>query len=629
MLVRRTLLGSALAAPLIAGCAKPASTASDAPEPYPAPVPDPDSFANPQVAKVTHVALDLTADFARKVLSGTATLSIEPSANAHEIILDCDKLNIRSIRTEHGATTFSTGAVKPDHGAPLTVAITPDVRTLTIAYETSPQAGALQWLSAEQTASGKAYLFSQGESILTRSWVPTQDSPQIRQTYEARIVVPADLHVVMSAAQLTTDGEAVANDAGKRAYRFRMEHPIPCYLFALAIGDLQFRATGPRTGVWSEPSVVDAAAREFSDTENMLRATEALYGPYRWGRYDVLVLPPSFPFGGMENPRMTFATPTIIAGDKSLVNVITHEMAHSWSGNLVTNAVWADAWLNEGVTTYIEGRISEALYGRDRAAMAQVLSWAQIQRAIAHLPAAQTQLHGPGAGSDDHSAAIDYDKASLFLRTIEGVIGRPAMDGYLRSYFNRHAFQPMTTARFLADFRAHVVKGDHDLEQRLQLDAWTYQSGLPSNAVEPHAAAFDRVDVAARAFANGGAPDAALWATWGTFERQRYLQSFATTLPTARCDALEAALHLNELGNDEVLSDWLMLAVRSGYEKSAPSVTGFLRGQGRGKYVVPLYRALMAQGPWGRVLARQIYVVARPTYHPIVVSAVDSIVKPG
>jgi aminopeptidase N len=629
MLVRRTLLGSALAAPLIASCVKGASTGADAPEPYPAPVPDPDSFANPDVAKVTHVALDLTADFARKVLSGTATLSIQPSANAHEIILDCDKLNIHSIRTEHGTTTFSIGAVKPDHGAPLAIAITPQTRTLTIAYETSPEAGALQWLSAQQTASGKAYLFSQGESILTRSWAPTQDSPQIRQTYEARIVVPADLHVVMSAAQLTTDGEAVADDAGKRAYRFRMEHPIPCYLFALAIGDLQFRATGPRTGVWSEPSVVDAAAREFSDMENMLRAAEKLYGPYRWGRYDVLVLPPSFPYGGMENPRMTFATPTIVAGDKSLVNVITHEMAHSWSGNLVTNAVWADAWLNEGFTTYIEGRISEALYGRDLAAMAQVLSWAQIQKAIAHLPPAQTRLHGPGAGSDDHSAAIDYDKASLFLRTIEGVIGRAAMDAYLRSYFNRHAYQPMTTARFLADFRAHVVQGDQALEQRLQLDAWAYQTGLPSNAAAPHSAAFDHVDAAARAFADGGAPDPALWASWGTFERQRFLQSFATTLPAARCDALEAALHLNEAGNDEVLADWLMLAVRSGYEKAAPSVTAFLRGQGRGKYVVPLYRALMAQGPWGQHLARQIYVVARPTYHPIVVSAVDSIVKPG
>ena len=559
------------------------------------------------------------------MFTGTATLSIECAADAREIVLDCDKLSIQSVRTEHGPTTFAVGDAKPDLGAPLSIANTPDVCTLTIAYETSPEAQALQWLNAQQSASGKPYLFSQGESILTRSWVPTQDSPQIRQTYEARIVVPSDLHPVMSAARLTPDGEAVAGDAGKRAYSFRMEHPIPCYFFALAIGDLQFRSTGPRTGVWGEPSVVDAAAREFVDMERMLRAAEALYGPYRWGRYDVLVLPPSFPYGGMENPRMTFATPTIVAGDRSLVDVITHEMSHSWSGNLVTNAVWADGWMNEGFTTYIEGRISEALYGADQVAMDRVLAWVQIQNALTTLTPDQTRLH---TQSNDGSS-LSYTKGSLFLRTIEGVIGRSAIDGYLRSYFDRHAFQPMTTARFLADFRAQVVKGDAGLEQRLQLDTWAYEPGLPSNALEPHAAAFDRVDAAAAAFVAGGAPDAAVWATWGTFERQRFVQKIGRTLPVARCAQLEAALHLNEVTNDEVLADWLKLAVRSGYEGAGQAVSAFLRGQGRAKYVVPLYRALMAQGLWGQGLARQIYVQARPTYHPVVVSAVDSIVTPG
>jgi len=628
MLVRRTLLQSALAAPVLAACTKTAPTV-EAPEPCPAPVPDPDSYANPTVAKVTHVALDLTADFQRKVLFGTATLSIEPTANAHEIILDSDKLNIKSIKTEHGPTTFTTGASKPGHGAPLTIAITPDVKTLIIDYETPPDAQALQWLNAQQTTSGKPYLFSQGESIFTRTWVPTQDSPGIRQTYEARIVVPSDLHVVMSAEQLTPDGEAVSGDASKRAYRFRMDHPIPCYLIAIAIGDLQFRATGPRTGVWSEPSVVEAAASEFRDMEAMLRAAEALYGPYRWGRYDVLVLPPSFPFGGMENPRMTFATPTIIAGDRSLVAVVTHEMAHSWSGNLVTMAVWADSWLNEGVTTYIEGRISEALYGVELVTMANVLSWAQIKEAISTSKPADTTLHAPAEGSDDHSSAIDYDKGALFLRTIEGVITRPTMDAYMRSYFDRHAFQPMTTERFLADFRAHVVKGDQALEQRLQLDAWAYQPGLPSNAVEPHSAAFDRVDAAAHAFTAGGAPDAEAWSKWGTYERQRYIQSFGRTLAVARCTQLDSALHLSDLTNDEVLADWLMLSAHSGYTGAAAAMSRFLRGQGRFKFVVPLYRALKAQGPWGQRLAHEIYAQARSSYHPIVVSAVDSLLRPG
>src|SRR6185436_14049891 len=140
--------------------------------------------------------------------------------------------------------------------------------------------------------------------------------------------------------------------------------PIPSYLIALAAGDLAFRSLGPRSGVYAEPSVVDAAAFEFADTEPMIHAVEELYGPYRWGRYDLLVLPPSFPFGGMENPRLTFATPTILSGDRSLVNLVAHELAHSWSGNLVTNATWNDFWLNEGFTVYFERRIMEEVSGR-------------------------------------------------------------------------------------------------------------------------------------------------------------------------------------------------------------------------------------------------------------------------
>jgi leukotriene-A4 hydrolase len=624
MLKRRTLLQSALAAPVLSACA---TTPGEAPEPYPAPVPDPDSYARPEVARVTHVAIDLRADFARKVLAGAATLTIEAAPDAREIVLDCAGLTIQSVRTEHGPATFALGASRPDHGAPLTIAITPDVRTLTIAYETAPSAGALQWLTAQQTASGKPYLFSQGESILTRTWIPTQDSPGIRQSYETRIVVPADLKAVMSAEMLTPDGEAA--DGGMRAYRFRMEHPIPPYLIALAIGDLAFRSTGPRTGVWSEPSVVDSAAREFSDMDHMLRTGEALYGSYRWGRYDVLVLPPSFPFGGMENPRLTFATPTIIAGDKSLVNVIAHELAHSWSGNLVTNAVWADSWLNEGFTTYIEGRISEALYGTEQVAMANSLAWAGIQTALRTLPPDSTRLHKlPNFDPDGGSSAIDYSKGALFLRTIEGVIGRARIDAYLRSYFDRHAFQPMTSERFLADFRTHVMRGDAALEQRLMLDQWVYQPGLPPNAVEPHAAAFDRVAVAVNAFNAGGSASAVPWASWGTLERQRFLQ----TLPGAlapRLDDLANTLHLNALRNDEVLFDWLKIAIRNDYHASEPALRDFLMRQGRLKYIVPLYRALKAQGAWGPVFARQVYSAARSGYHPVAQANIDRLLPPA
>jgi hypothetical protein len=396
---------------------------------------------------------------------------------------------------------------------------------------------------------------------------------------------------------------------------------------SIAVGDLVFGAVGPRTGVWTEPSVLERGLYECADMEAMVRTVEALYGPYRWGRYDVLILPPSFPFGGMENPRLTFLTPTFLAGDRSLVSLIAHELAHSWSGNLVTNAVWADSWLNEGVTSYIEGRVTEALYGVERADMARVLDWAGIQEALRTIPANSQRLHLVGdRGADDSNSAIVYDKGALFLRTMERIMGRRRFDAWLRSYFDRFAFQPMTTEIFLADLRERAVRGDAALEQELQLDAWAYEPGLPSNAQAPHSDAFDRVDAAVTAFDAGGAPDAAAWDGWVTQERQRFLQKLPRQLPRARLDALEGAFHLNATGNSEVLFNWLELVVANHYDSGVESLTHFLSSQGRGKFVRPLYRALMAQGDWGRPIARRIYASARAMYHPIVANALDRIV---
>jgi hypothetical protein len=354
--------------------------------------------------------------------------------------------------------------------------------------------------------------------------------------------------------------------------------------------------------VYAAPSVRERGAYECAEMEAMLRTAEALYGPYSWGRYDVLILPPSFPYGGMENPRLTFLTP-------------------------VTNAVWADSWLNEGFTTYFEGRITEALYGTERADMQNVLAWADIQRALAEAPADATRLHLVGErGAEDNNAAIVYDKGALFLRTVERIVGRQRFDAYLRSYFDRYAFQPMTTQWFLADFRERVVQGDAALEAQLQLDAWAFEPGLPSNAQEPHAAAFDEVAHFVDDFANQGSPPAAApWENWGTMQRQRYLQTLPRQMSHAQLEALEHAFGLNRIGNSEVLFDWLALAVANGYEACAPALEDFLTRQGRGKFVRPLYRALHEQGAWGRPLAQRIYARARPTYHPIVVAAVDRI----
>lgn len=621
-MLRRTLLASALAIPALSACATATTAARDPLAPLPL---DTSSHARPEIARVTHVSLDLTADFERKVMRGKATLQVVARADAQEIVLDSLNLVIHRVRAGGVETTYTLGESRPSLGAPLTIALN-GARTIEIDYESGPDAASLQWLTPAQTASNKQFLFSQGQSILNRTWIPTQDSPGIRQTYDARIVAPEGLKVVMSAEMLTPDGETAG--AGQRAFRFRMPQPIPPYLIAIGVGDLVHRATGPRTGVWAEPSVVERGAYECADMERMIDVAEALYGPYRWGRYDVLILPPSFPFGGMENPRLTFLTPTFLAGDRSLVSLVAHELAHSWSGNLVTNAVWADGWLNEGFTSYIEGRIGEALFGEANARMAEALAWSDIQRALTTVSPDGQRLHWVGeVDANDNSSAITYDKGALFLRTIERIIGRSRIDTYLRSYFDRHAFQPMTTQAFLADFRDRVVRGNAALEAQLLLDQWAYEPGIPSNAQAPVASGFDQIPGYIEAFVAGGPPAAAPWEHWNTMQRQRYLQTLPRELPAERLAALQSAFALDTIGNMEVRFDWLALAINNSYAPSSAAIEHFLSEQGRGKFIRPLYRALMQRGEWGQALARRTYAHARAGYHPIVAAAVDRILQ--
>jgi leukotriene-A4 hydrolase len=584
------------------------------------------SYARPLEARVHHVALDLTVDFDTKRVGGTASLDIDRRANAKEIVLDDKGLEIESVTDgDNQPLQYKVGAADPKLGAPLAVALRPDTKRLIIKYRSAPDAGALQWLSPEQTAGKKRpYLFSQGQAIENRSWIPTQDSPGIRQTWEATIRVPAGLTAVMSAPKsaepITQGGESV--------FSYRMDHSVAPYMIAIAVGDLAFRPLGPRTGVWTEPVVLDRAAAELEDTEKMVAAAEKLYGPYRWGRYDLLVLPPAAPYGGMENPTLTFLTPTFIAGDKSLVGLVAHELAHSWSGNLVTNATWADSWLNEGFTSYFENRIMEALYGPKRASQEAALSFDDMEKALAEegptAPITRLNLPKEEAVPDGGSTGIIYDKGAAFLRTIERIVGRERWDTYLRSYFDRHAFQPMTSALFLADLRQNLIQGDKALDRKLQLDAWVYQPGLPSNVARPDPAAFASVDDAVRAFSKGGTAPSD-FGSWTTAEKLRFLNKLPKKLPTRRLDELNDRLELNAAGNSEVLYAWLDLAVRNRYDPAVPALERFLTTQGRRKFVKPLIEALAEDRQWGRPIAVRVYRVARPSYHPITQRDLDKL----
>lgn len=584
------------------------------------------SFARPAEAVVTHLDLDIEADFQKKQIAGKARWRIQNHAGAARLYLDSRDLAIERVTVgeEEKETGFSLGNSVKFLGQPLAIEVLPETEVVTIYYHTRPGAAALQWLEPGQTAGGKhPFLFTQSQAILARTWVPCQDSPGIRITYTARVKTDPALLAVMSAK----------NASGKNAagiYTFVMSQPIPSYLLALAVGDLEYRSLGPRSGIFAEPPVVEKAADEFADTEKMIAAAEKLYGPYRWEQYDVLVLPPSFPFGGMENPRLTFATPTVLAGDRSLVALIAHELAHSWSGNLVTNAAWNDFWLNEGFTTYFENRIMEELYGEETAEMLAHLGYQDLLKTFRKLgensPDTRLYLDLVGRDPDAGMSDVAYEKGALFLRMLEKTFGREKWDEFLKSYFDQHAFKSMTTAGFLTYLREKLTGNDAALESRLQIDAWVYGPGLPDNCPLTNPAAFEQVKAQAAAWLAGTPATALQTGNWGTPHWLEFISHLPRPMAQEQMAELDAAFGFTASGNSEILCAWLVPAIANGYEPAYPALESFLKTIGRRKFLRPLYQEL-AKTPQGLQRAREIYAIARANYHPIAVKSIDEILN--
>ena len=580
------------------------------------------SHANAQEIRVKHVHLDLTVDFERKALDGAATLHVEPvgSARPTELVVDTRDLTVRGAAVsvdgaDYQPAELAVGAADPIMGSALTVQIPEGVKTVRIEYETSPEASGLQWLDAAQTAGKKhPFLFTQSQAIHARSWIPLQDSPAVRVTYQARIRVAEPLRAVMSAETL---------DSGPGEFRFRLDNPIPPYLIALAAGDIAYESISPRTGVYAEPSVVGEAAREFEDVDDMLMKAEALFGEYRWGRYDILVLPPSFPFGGMENARLTFATPTLLAGDKSLVGVIAHELAHSWSGNLVTNATWRDFWLNEGFTVYLENRIQEAVFGERRALMEAALEVEGLEEEMATLDERDQVLHVDldGRDPDDGFTQVPYVKGMLFLRTIEKTVGREKFDRFLRGYFDHFAFQSITTG----DFLAYLERELPEAVEKVDVRAWTEEAGIPDSAARPESSALEEVSQLRARWLSGDIALSGLSAKdWATQEWLSFLAGLPEGAGPDRLAELDAAFRLSESQNAEILHRWLLESVKRGYQPADAPLEDFLMSVGRRKFLKPLYEEL-AKTEAGKKRGLEIYAKARPGYHPIAQATVDQI----
>lgn len=582
------------------------------------------TYANTDEFVAQHLALDLDVDFEAKTLHGSVVLTMKVlDTSASRIFLDTRDIAVESVvflganeTTEVAAYQMSTAdAVK---GTALVIAVPENIKgepevEIRIQYETSPNASALQWLPPELTAGGKhPMMFSQSQSIHARSWIPLQDTPAVRATYEAVIRTPAELLAVMSA-----NNDPLTPRSGE--YQFDMPQAIPSYLLAIAVGNLYFAPLGDDTGVYTEPELLDASVYEFANTQDMFDAAEEQFGPYRWGRYDLLVLPPSFPFGGMENPRLSFLTPSLLAGDRSLVSVVAHELAHSWSGNLVTNATWRDGWLNEGMTSYLESRLMEVIYDKDRVDEERVLSYQELLGDFETVPAERQGLapRFDSGDADDVQGTIHYHKGQLFLQYLENGFGRERFDEFLLGYFDNHAFKTITTEAFVDYLDQELLSPNPGVITRQQVEVWMYQPGLPEDAPIPSSKTLDHAAELAAAWALGETSlEDVPTDRWSPQALIHFINSLPADLAEEKLQALDSGLGLSETNNAEIARAWFIQVAMRRYAPAYAKLEEYLNRYGRARLVAPVFGALVTNGQDAE-LAKSMFATARSTYHPI------------
>ncbi len=587
------------------------------------------SFANTNEVVITHVNLNLDLDFDNNTVQGSNEITFKrKSDNAKQIILDTRNLEIIKVSSINPngiklPINWTFGQTDDMLGTALHIDLPEDNNThLLVEYKSSPDATGLQWLKPEQTSDKKyPFLFSQSEAIHARSWIPLQDSPKVRQTYSATITLNRNLRPVMSAY----NDPKITKDA--KVFKFDMPQAIPSYLIAIAVGNLHYKAISHRSGVWAEPSILDAATEEFSETEKMIQAGEALYGKYAWETYDLLILPSSFPFGGMENPRLSFITPTVIAGDKSLVSLIAHELAHSWSGNLVTNATWRDLWLNEGFTTYFESRITESVKGSSIKNMEAVLSYQSLIDDMNGLSEKDQMLALDlrGQDPDDAFTNVPYDKGRMLLDWLENKYGREIFDTFVKNYFNHFAFQSITTEDFMAYLEENLINKYPNKASIKQVEQWVYHAGIPKDAIIYATDAFKKIDGLSQQWIDGTlAIDQLPTGSWSTQEWLYFLNNLPEAFNLSNLEELDRTFDLTHSQNSEIAHIWYLLSIKQNYKIAYDSMRSYLIEVGRRKLIVPLYEE-MIKTPENRIWGEEVYKQARSGYHSLAQGTIDKI----
>ncbi len=611
---------------------------------------DDHSYSNLKEIHTTHLDLELDVSFQNKTIYGVARHTMKNN-ETDTAIFDIKGLKIQKItlgeKNNERETDFVIGNMDVDSvlGQPLLVSINKQTTKINIYYQTTENSEALGWLDSNLTSSkSKPFLFTQGQAILTRTWIPTQDSPSNRITYNAKVKVPNDLMAVMSARnskKLNKDG----------IYEFEMKKAIPSYLISLAIGDLVYHPFTKNSGVYCEPQLLAASSKEFIDLPKMITAAERLYGKYQWEQYDLLVLPYSFPFGGMENPMLTFVNPTVIAGDKSLVSVVAHELAHSWSGNLVTNRTWNDFWLNEGFTVYFEERIMEELYGKEVSDILSSIERYDLENELERIKNSKFPedsrlfLELKKRNPDEAMTAIAYVKGAFFLKTLEQKVGRQRFDKFLNLYFKNFAFKTVNSSMFVSFLEKNLLTPN---QIKFNYKEWIYEQGLPSNCISINSGRLNRMRDLALNYSKGidvFAPKIKYRYVKikGKKKRKKFIeqikrsdfivqewQTFIHSLPNnigkTKLQKLDAYFSFKNCGNAEIMTDWFLLGIKNNYTELNLEIQTFLRKIGRRKYVLPIYETMLKNNKT-KALAMDIFQKSKENYHSVTKNSIEALIK--
>ena len=582
---------------------------------------DPHSYADLTQGKIAHIDLRIKANFETHILKIEADYQLEEPVSG-SLFLDTSAISLEAAQTNGQPIQYEFDQQDELLGERLHLSELENASSFTLTFATAPEARALQWLPAAQTAGGQhPFLYSQCQAIHARSLFPCQDTPSVRFTFSAEVEVPQALTAVLAAEQV-----GVQERGESRIFQFKMPQPIPSYLFAIGAGNLAFRELGPRTGVYAEPEMVEAAAWEFAKNEEKIVEAEKLLGPYLWGRYDLLILPPSFPYGGMENPRLTFLTPTAILGTRGQTNLITHELAHAWTGNLVTNATWEDFWLNEGWTTYAETRITEVLEGKENADLMAAYDDHRLLEAMQRVgtDSSLSCLKVPSKGRDPDTTftIIPYYKGCFLLKECEYAVGRERFDAFIQKYTAKYQFQSLTTEAFLEFLKQELP----EVSEKVDVYEWIYEPGLPENRERPQSALYDEVQAVLAAYRQGTRPTREQVADWQRYQILSFLQALPQQIPVEDCKYFEQAFELEKRNDAFQYMYFYATCIASGYQEILPRVEEYIGRIGRLILLETIFRAMIA-AEWARPHARRILEQVQEHHHKITLHVINKLLE--